>query len=88
MASARFTVSGTVQGVFFRASTRARACELGLTGFARNRANGSVEVVACGSPDALRELEVWLHDGPPTARVATVAREDLPAQDHADFSTQ
>ncbi|MEO7065157.1 MAG: acylphosphatase [Dokdonella sp.] len=88
MASARFIVSGTVQGVFFRASTRARACELGLTGFARNRADGSVEIVACGSPDALRELEAWLHDGPAAARVVAVAREELPAQDHAGFTTQ
>ncbi len=81
-------VSGIVQGVFFRASTRARARELGLTGFARNRADGAVEVVASGNPDALRELETWLHDGPPAARVDTVEREELPAQDHAGFTTQ
>lgn len=88
MASARFLVCGVVQGVFFRASTQARARELGLTGVARNRADGAVEVIASGSPDALRELEAWLHDGPPAARVESIEREDLPAQDHADFSTR
>ncbi|MEO7755314.1 MAG: acylphosphatase [Dokdonella sp.] len=88
MASARFTVSGRVQGVYFRASTRDRARGLGLTGFALNRADGAVEVVASGSLDALRELEAWLHDGPPAARVDAVEREELPAQNHADFSTQ
>ena len=88
MASAKFLVSGVVQGVFFRVSTQARARELGLTGFARNRADGAVEVVASGNPDALRELEAWLNNGPPAACVDAVEHEALPAQDHADFTTQ
>jgi acylphosphatase len=87
MASARFLVSGHVQGVFFRASAQARARELDLTGFARNRADGRVEVVASGSAQALVELERWLHRGPPNARVDAVERSELPAQDHAGFST-
>lgn len=88
MASAKFIVSGIVQGVFYRAATRVRADELGLTGLARNLANGCVEVVASGSPDALRELERWLHDGPPDARVRTVDRGELPVQEHVGFTTQ
>ena len=88
MASARFLVSGLVQGVFFRASTGARARELGLTGYVKNLADGRVEVVACGTPDSLAALEAWLHEGPPAARVEAVGREELVEQDHAVFSTR
>lgn len=87
MASAKFIVSGIVQGVYFRAATRVRAGELGLTGLARNLADGSVEVVASGSTEALRELERWLHEGPSAARVRSVARAELPAQGHVGFIT-
>lgn len=88
MASARFLVSGLVQGVFFRASTQARALALGVAGHARNLADGRVEVVASGTPEALAELEAWLHEGPPAARVDAVRREDLPAQDDRGFRTR
>ena len=57
MPTARFMVSGRVQGVFFRASTREQAVGLGLAGHATNRADGSVEVIASGSTDALDALE-------------------------------
>lgn len=87
MASAGFLVSGRVQGVFFRASTQMRARELGLTGFARNRADGRVEVVASGPLPALAELEAWLRIGPPSAHVDAVERVEVPAQDHAGFAT-
>ncbi|MCF5925434.1 acylphosphatase, partial [Xanthomonas perforans] len=53
MQAARFVVSGVVQGVWYRASTRQRAVALGLVGHARNQADGSVEVVAAGSAAAL-----------------------------------
>jgi acylphosphatase len=74
MSSARFLVSGKVQGVFFRASARNEAMRLGLHGHARNLSDGSVEVVATGSDEALRELEQWLRKGPPSARVDEVIR--------------
>jgi len=80
MACAKFIVSGRVQGVFFRASTRAEAERLGLSGHARNLADGSVEVVASGDAVALRELEAWLQQGPPSARVQAVVRTELDAQ--------
>ena len=86
MPTTKFIVSGIVQGVFFRASTQARAHELGVSGFARNRADGAVEVIASGDLEALCELETWLHAGPPAARVDAVEREDLPPQEHHDFS--
>lgn len=85
MASARFLVSGFVQGVCFRAATQARAHELGLGGHARNLADGCVEVIASGTPAALAELEDWLREGPPAARVDSVEREELPPQEHRGF---
>ena len=73
-ASARFLVSGKVQGVFFRASTREQARRLGLRGHARNLADGRVEVVVAGDDDAVEALAQWLRRGPPMARVETVER--------------
>lgn len=78
MAAARFIVSGKVQGVYYRASTRDHAIALGLVGAAKNLDDGSVEVTAVGTGNALAELERWLWQGPPTARVAEVRREELP----------
>ena len=72
-ASARlFTVSGRVQGVWFRESTRREARRLGLTGHAINLPDGTVEVLAAGEAAALDELESWLRQGPPMARVTKV----------------
>ncbi|WP_377641528.1 acylphosphatase [Oryzobacter terrae] len=61
-------VRGSVQGVGFRWWTRARALELGLTGFARNTADGRVEVVAEGPRDALERLLDLVREEPSTAR--------------------
>ncbi|MFT4196828.1 MAG: acylphosphatase [Pseudoxanthomonas sp.] len=74
MNAGRFLVSGRVQGVFFRASTREQALRLGLHGSARNLADGRVEVIAAGTAEALAQLEAWLRQGPPAARVEQVVR--------------
>ena len=71
-AARRFFITGVVQGVFFRASTVQQATRLGLRGWARNLADGRVEVLAAGSSEALATLEVWLHEGPPAAHVIAV----------------
>lgn len=79
----RCVVSGRVQGVFFRASTRRQAQRLGLTGYARNIADGSVEVLACGEVSAVEALQQWLQLGPSAARVSEVRCEnatDLPPE--------
>lgn len=76
MFAARFIVSGKVQGVFFRASTREQALELGLRGYARNLPEGRVEVLAQGEADALDALERWLQVGPPMAKVEAVERNE------------
>lgn len=75
MSAARFLVSGKVQGVFFRASTREQALRLGLDGHARNLHDGRVEVVAAGTDAAISGLAAWLQAGPPQARVERVERE-------------
>jgi acylphosphatase len=85
MGCARFIVSGRVQGVFFRASTRDEAMRLGLAGHARNLADGRVEVLACGDESALAALERWLHQGPALARVTAVERADADAPVPAGF---
>ena len=86
MAAARFLVAGRVQGVYFRASTRERALALGLDGYARNLADGRVEVVACGEAAALEALAEWLQHGPPAARVEQVLRESWSVPVAAGFA--
>ncbi|PTR26370.1 acylphosphatase [Luteibacter sp. OK325] len=81
MKAARFVVRGKVQGVFFRASAREQAKALALTGHARNLLDGSVEVVVYGEAAAIDRLEVWLHDGPDSAEVNELYREDLGTHD-------
>ena len=76
MVCCRCLVSGLVQGVFFRATTRTQALALGLTGHARNLADGRVEVLACGPDDAVARLQDWLQEGPAHAQVADVSCSD------------
>ncbi|MEA1888261.1 MAG: acylphosphatase [Pseudomonadota bacterium] len=73
----RFTVSGRVQGVFFRASTRDKAQQLGLSGWVRNLHTGHVELVAYGAQKSLEELKQWLWQGPKFAKVKGVESEFL-----------
>jgi acylphosphatase len=81
----RFSVNGRVQGVYFRQSTRQRAQQLGLCGWVRNCDDGSVEGVALGDDDALRQLRQWLQQGPPAAKVERVEWEAGELQQFADF---
>jgi acylphosphatase len=85
----RHLVSGRVQGVFFRASARQQALQLGLTGYAKNLADGRVEVVAVGEAAALQALRQWLQQGPPAASVIEVQSVDIDvaANQHANFVT-
>ena len=69
----RAYVSDRVQGVGFRMATRAEARRLDLRGYAANLADGRVEVVACGSPEAVSGMLSWLEEGPPPARVDDVS---------------
>ncbi len=68
----RCIVSGRVQGVFYRASTQQQAQRLGLSGWARNLPDGTVEVVVCGETDKVEQLCTWLRQGPAHASVTDV----------------
>lgn len=74
---ARAIVSGRVQGVSYRAATAAEARRLGLAGWVRNRADGSVELEVEGPEDRVAALLAWCDRGPPAARVTGVKVEDL-----------
>jgi len=65
-------ISGQVQGVWFRASTKQKADELGLNGWVKNTQNGDVEAVFEGEEDIVEKMISWCHDGPPKARVDNV----------------
>jgi len=69
---AEVVVSGRVQGVWFRSSTRQVAHSLGLTGYVRNRFDGSVEAVFEGPEDKVRLAVEWCHRGPSMAIVESV----------------
>jgi acylphosphatase len=73
----RFLITGKVQGVYFRHSTRREAERLGVRGIARNLPDGSVEVIAHGTPEAVQNLREWLYRGPSGARVAAVQEFEL-----------
>ena len=80
-------VSGFVQGVWYRAYTRNKALELGVTGYARNLADGRVEVLACGEEQAVITLRDWLWEGPPRAQVRAVHWELVSLRDYTHFTT-
>lgn len=69
-------ISGRVQGVYYRQSSKEQADRLGLSGWVRNRHNGTVEAVVEGAPDAVAAFIEWCHRGPPHARVDGVDRTD------------
>ena len=69
-------VSGDVQGVYFRDTCRRVATENRVSGWVRNRRDGSVEAAFAGSPDAVDRLVEWARLGPPTALVDTVDTYD------------
>jgi len=66
------TISGKVQGVYYRAHTEAKARELGLTGWVRNNADGTVSLVAEGERDQLEALAEWAKLGSPAANVTDI----------------
>ena len=83
-------VAGRVQGVFYRATAARRAQELAIRGYARNLADGRVEVLACGEEEAVRTFVSWLWTGSSASKVTSVDVTDLPphsVQVAADFHT-
>ena len=71
-------IHGKVQGVFYRASLRAEAERLGVTGWVRNRRDGSVEAVVQGSAAQVAKIVEWAKRGPPAAEVTHVDAANVP----------
>ncbi len=70
----RLEIRGRVQGVWFRGSAQKEALRLAIDGWARNRADGSVEILAEGLPASMGAFVEWCHSGPSGARVSRVDR--------------
>lgn len=86
MKRVKIRIEGKVQGVFYRASTKAKATELKLRGWVKNLPGGGVELEAQGEEYSLRKLKDWCHGGPETARVTQVICEEiLPIQGETAF---
>ena len=71
-------IGGRVQGVFYRATAARRAQELGIRGYARNLADGRVEVLACGEAQAVNAFVSWLWIGSSASKVTSVEVSDAP----------
>lgn len=80
----RVLVSGTVQGVWFRESTRKEAERLGVAGWVRNLPDGRVEAVFEGPGSGVEAMVAWCHRGPPNAVVGSV--ETIPEEPRGEQS--
>ena len=69
---AHVCISGRVQGVFYRASTRNKAEQIGLAGWVRNTSDGKVEAIFEGDESAVKNMIAWCHKGPRSADVSNV----------------
>jgi len=76
---ARVRISGRVQGVFFRDSTREKAEELGLSGYVENTPDGDVEALFEGPSEKIKQMLRWCEQGPPDASVENVEADHEPA---------
>ena len=76
----RLEIEGLVQGVGFRYFVQRKARALGITGWVRNRVDGSVEAIVQGDPDAVEELISLARTGPSSARVTNVSVRDADGQ--------
>ena len=80
------TISGKVQGVFFRQTARERASALGISGSVKNNDNGEVKIIATGTKDQLDDFLNWCRQGPPKAIVDNVNFKEIPLQEFERFS--
>ena len=82
------TVSGKVQGVFYRQSTKEKAIDLNITGKVKNLTDGRVFIVATGSSENINALIQWCWDGPRRAVVSDVEHEVRVLQHFDGFSIE
>ena len=85
MKSVQIIISGHVQGVFFRESTKRKANELGLVGYVENLDNGNVEVVAQGDEDKLNELIKFIKKNPGKSKVENIKITDKTTENFKTF---
>jgi acylphosphatase len=76
----RLVIHGRVQGVYFRDSMRQQARQFGVTGWVRNRRDGTVEAIVQGGPGAVEKMIEWSHRGPDKAKVTDVQVEEAQGQ--------
>jgi len=80
-------ITGRVQGVWFRANTRQKAEQLGVTGWIRNTRDGCVEAIFEGEENDVKEMVEWCHRGPPLAKIDNVEiRNQNPTNGFDSFS--
>ena len=79
-------VSGKVQGVYFRVSSQQKAIDYGLSGYAKNLADGDVEVFLSGEEESVQKMLAWLAQGPENAEVNKVQHQQVDWQEHSFFS--
>jgi acylphosphatase len=79
------TISGKVQGVFYRQSAREKAVIIGVKGKVMNLPNGDVQIIASGTKEQLDKLLKWCKQGPPKAIVSDVTSHELPLQQFDSF---
>jgi len=82
------TITGRVQGVGFRFSAVNKAHQLGLKGFVKNTMDGTVYIEAEGEPEQLNEMVNWCWQGPSSARVYEVTKQEIPVRDYNRFGVQ
>ena len=86
---AHVRISGQVQGVFFRDSTREKARELGLSGYVKNTPDGDVEALFEGPTEGVEEMVRWCGQGPPHASVENVDVDyESPGDDLTGFEVR
>mgnify|MGYP005992291317 FL=1 len=79
-------VSGKVQGVYFRVSSQQKAIDYGLSGYAKNLADGDVEVFLSGKQENVDKMLAWLKHGPEQAEVTGMQQKKVDWQEHSFFS--
>lgn len=79
-------VTGKVQGVFYRQSTKEMAVAIGINGQVNNQPDGSVHIIATGTKEQLDRLVDWCRVGPPKAQVKDVMVEEMPLQQFDAFT--
>ena len=88
MLARRVVVRGRVQGVGFRYAMVAAAQARGVTGWVRNRRDGSVEALVQGDAEAVESVIAWCRRGPPAAQVSGVDVAEADVEAHAEFGAR